>query len=448
MRSFHLLMALLSTCLGASVQAQKFTGVLTYPGGADQRLVLWSTRGAEHLRYDSTTTDAQGRFAFAGKTFPVGFYQLSVHDSDRVDVILNPADKEVELEIDGTPLQYHVMVRHSEENKRLWAYKLISRQAQAVQAAARQERIALQPTEIDRMRQLDSIQYTSQRQQQAQLTELLAGAPKSYFARTVGASRMLDVATREESTAMAATFPFSDAAMLRSSVYDKAVSTYLQATPPRSEKTFYDRIDSLVLLASGDRECRAHVLGVLVDMFATYGPDLALQHLVDKHIAGKQGDAGLSPELTEKVKGLLTTTTGAIAPDVRLPELDGDSVRLSDLLVKNRYTAVFFYSSTCDHCHLQMPVLIDVHANYRPKGFGVVGIALDTDSAEFVNTLKDEHLSWPSFSELQAWGSPAAKAFHVSATPAFFLLDAERRIIGKPMDAEELRSMLAGLLGQ
>lgn len=443
MRTLILPTALLLTI--ARLHAQELHGALTYPTGGNQRLVLWSTVGADHVRFDSTTTDANGRFTFPVKTFPTGFYQLSVNDSDRVDIILDPEDEEVLLEIDGTPLQYHLVVRRSEENKRLWAYKVISHEAQVVQHAAQQERMALQPTEVTRMRELDSIQYMSQLRQQDQLTRLVTGAPRSYFARTVGTSRMLDVAMRDGSSAMAATFPFSDPDMLRSSVFDKAVGIFLQASPPRTEKEFYARVDSLVLLASGDKECRTHVLAVLVDMFATYGPDLALQHVVDTHIAGRD-PSDLPTGILARVKDLLATTTGAIAPDMALPRLEGDSVRISDLVKGNRYTVLFFYSSGCDHCHQQMPVLLNTYANYRPKGLGVVGIALDTDTTEFLRTIQDEHLSWPCYSEFQAWGSPAAKAFHVGATPGFFLLDPQRRIVAKPVDAADLDLLLAPLL--
>ena len=76
MRWFLLPFAVLAMCSSGSLHAQKFSGVLAYPGGAEQRLVLWSTRGTEHLRFDSNTAGAQGRFAFAAKRFPVGFYQL------------------------------------------------------------------------------------------------------------------------------------------------------------------------------------------------------------------------------------------------------------------------------------------------------------------------------------------------------------------------------------
>lgn len=442
-----LLLALAVLGHAHALNAQELHGALTFPAGARQRIVLWATLGSEHVRFDSTTTDANGRFAFAAKSFPLGFYQLSVNDSDRVDLILDPGEKEVHVEMMGTPLQNNLLVRHSEENKRLWAYKMISREAQAVQNAARQERMSLQPTEVMRMRALDSIQYTSQLRQQELLTQLLSGAPRSYFARTVGASRMLDVAMRDGSSTMAAGFPFGDPAMLRSSVYDKAVGIYLQAAPPHSEKEFYARVDSLVLLASGDPGCRMHVVALLVDMFATYGPDLALQHVVDTHIAGHD-PAELPPGILARVKDLLATTTGAIAPDVALPRLEGDSVHVSDLVKGNRYTALFFYASGCDHCHQQMPVLLNTYANYRPKGFGVVGIALDTDTTEFLNTIKDQHLSWPCFSEFQAWGSPAAKAFHVSATPGFYLLDPQRRIVAKPVDAAELDALLPDLFRQ
>ncbi len=138
---------------------------------------------------------------------------------------------------------------------------------------------------------------------------------------------------------------------------------------------------------------------------------------------------------------------GAQAPDGVLPSpITGRSEHLIPLARNAPFTLLFFYSSTCDHCHEQMGPLNALYARYAPKGLQVLGVALDADEGEFRRNIEERGLAFPCYSELMAWGSPVARAFAVRATPWFILLNREGRIVAKPHDAEELAEMLPTLL--
>src|SRR5690606_15455096 len=146
-------------------------------------------------------------------------------------------------------------------------------------------------------------------------------------------------------------------------------------------------------------------------------------------------------ELRAATEGLLRVSIGATAPIVFLVDpVKHDTLELADLLKGQSYTLLFFYSSTCDHCHVQMPGLMALYREDREKGFQVLGIALDSDLEEFQSGITERGLTWPSFSELNGWGSSAAKAFAVKSTPSLFLLDSNGVIVAKPYDHQELRT--------
>jgi peroxiredoxin len=130
---------------------------------------------------------------------------------------------------------------------------------------------------------------------------------------------------------------------------------------------------------------------------------------------------------------------------VHLPVPGSDTLVLSRILQDHSYVLLFFYSSTCEHCHDEMPPLVELHRKYVDRGFSVVGIALDADTSEFHETIREEGLPWSSTSELSGWGSLAAKSYVVKATPAMFLLDRTGTIIAKPFDAHELAELLGSL---
>lgn len=386
---------------------------------------------------DSTRVSPDGGFAFAEREFPLGFYHLSINDTDRVDLILDPAEKHVDLVFSGTPLQRHIVVKRSDENKRLWEYKLVSKESQAIQAGVMAEKKGLQVNDTKRMLELDSISGRAIALQQSYLEGVINGSPKSYFAKVIKADRGVDDARDQNPLAVMKVFDFSDPSLMRSSVYDKAVMTFLRNIHASAEEQFVSASDSLLAYAGKDPECRAYMLDHLIDLYATYGPEMPLQYLIDRYVVSAQGMAALDPALHEKVADILKVGVGADAPDVNLPSAHGP-LALRSLVEHARYTALFFYSSTCEHCHAEMPVMKEVYTSFKPKGIEVIGVALDPDSTEFQKTIDEKGLPWSCYSEFNGWGSSIAKAFRVKATPTFYLLDQHMRIVAKPVDAVAL----------
>lgn len=386
---------------------------------------------------DSTVVSAEGRFAFAQREFPLGFYHLSINDTDQVDLILDPGEKHVELTFSGTPLQRHIAVKRSDENKRLWEYKLVSKEAQAVQAGVFEEKQKLAAGDTKRMLELDSIAARATTLQQAHLQGILSGYPKSYFARVVKADKGVDEAREQNPLAVMKVFDFSDASLMRSSVYDKAVMTFLRNIHASSEEQFVSASDSLLAYAGRDPECRAYMLDHLIDLYSTYGPEMPLQYLIDRYVVSPAGMAAIDPALHAKVADILKVGVGSDAPDVDLPGPEGP-IALRPLVEQARYTVLFFYSSTCDHCRAEMPVVKDVYSTFHPKGLEVIGIALDPDTTEFQKAINENGLPWRCYSEFNGWGSSLAKAFRVKATPWFYVLDRRMRIAAKPVDGVAL----------
>ena len=427
--------------LASELSAQKISGRIVGLESGSEFLVLRESRGSLSRSIDSVRFGSHGEFAFPERSYPLGFYELVLSDSDRVDLILDPRERTVELEFSGVPLQRHIRVLRSEENKRLWDYKLVSRESQAVQASAFAERRSLLPDQTRRMLELDSVTARAIALQKAHLLGIIEGYPKSYFAKVLSADRAVEGARDQEPMALLKEFDLSDPSLMRSSSYDKAVMTFLRNIHAVSEEQFVSATDSLVLYAGRDPECRAYMLDHLIDLFSTYGPEMPLRHLIDHYVTSPEDLRNIDPSLQAKVNELLKVSVGTIAPDVDLPGPDGP-LPLREIIQKNRCTALFFYSSTCEHCHQQMPAVKESYVLFRPKGFEVIGIALDADSIEFQKMILEKGLPWRCYSEFNGWGSKVAKAFQVHATPAFVLLDDKMRIIAKPVDGVDLGNFL------
>ena len=73
---------------------------------------------------------------------------------------------------------------------------------------------------------------------------------------------------------------------------------------------------------------------------------------------------------------------GKPAPDLRLKDLDGKEVSLAGL--KGKGVFVNFWATWCDPCRIEIPWLIDLQAKYGPRGFTVVGVAMDDEGRSAV----------------------------------------------------------------
>jgi thiol-disulfide isomerase/thioredoxin len=69
-------------------------------------------------------------------------------------------------------------------------------------------------------------------------------------------------------------------------------------------------------------------------------------------------------------------------PDLTLKDLDGKDVSLESL--KGKVVLVNFWATWCEPCKMEIPELIELQQEYGPKGFTVLGIAMDDEGRSAV----------------------------------------------------------------
>jgi peroxiredoxin len=421
--------------------AQHIIGSLPVGAAGDGYVHLLVSRGSRVRALDSVPIGPDGRFRFTPRDFAQGFYHLAINDTDRVDIILGTSEPSVTLDFSGIPLQENIAVHRSEENKRLWDHKRVSRQVHAILSDVVAQKHGLSGEPASRLEALDSMANRALALKRAFLDGVVTGYPESYFAKVINADRSLESAVDRGPHAVLEAFDLSDASLMRSSLYDKAVMTYLRNLRPVNEEQFIGATDTLLERAGRDPECRAYMVDYLLELFSTYGPETALRHLIDRELMSPNSLGSMDPKLRSIVEEVRRVRVGAQAPDVMLPDTVAP-VPLRSIVERNRYTVLFFYSSDCEHCHAEMPALKEVYATFKPLRTEVIGVALDADSSEFERTVVRNGLPWRCFSEFNGWGSTIAKAYRVKATPWFYVLDQRMLIADIPVDAVALHNWL------
>ena len=142
---------------------------------------------------------------------------------------------------------------------------------------------------------------------------------------------------------------------------------------------------------------------------------------------------------SEKVK-LLATAIGRIAPDFSWKE-HGKDFQLSNLNDAKNYVLVF-WSTECSHCLKEIP---ELHAFLQDKkNLKVIAFAMENNEARW-KSLKTTLPNWHHVLGLNKWENKTAKEYNINATPTYFVLDSNKKIIANPIALKDLETLIKQL---
>ena len=178
----------------------------------------------------------------------------------------------------------------------------------------------------------------------------------------------------------------------------------------------------------------------------SYSMELAqLQALAAKVPAEYQSNERIA-KLLQRIEVLAKTAVGQKFTDFTLPDPEGNPMKLSDIIAKNKYTLIDFWASWCGPCRREMPNVIAAYKEYNKKGFGIVGVSLDNDADKWKAAIKEMGMTWDHMSDVKGWQCEGAALYGVNSIPATVLVAQDGTIIERNLRGEAIKEKLAELL--
>lgn len=168
------------------------------------------------------------------------------------------------------------------------------------------------------------------------------------------------------------------------------------------------------------------VLSELIDIFDVYQMD----DFKTKYLGmAKNLKCTINDRLASTLKSNANIEMGAVFPNYKFQSATNTTAKsIHD--VKADKKVIVFWSSTCSHCETELPKLLEKYNDLKAKNIQVIALSLDVDKNSYSN--KIAAFPWVNDSELRGWNSSYVDTYNVHATPTYFILDANNKIINKP----------------
>ena len=135
------------------------------------------------------------------------------------------------------------------------------------------------------------------------------------------------------------------------------------------------------------------------------------------------------------------TSINKVAPDFTLEIVKDEKIELINLrnYDEAKHYIIVFWSNTCSHCLQELPRL-QKYVNALEEGaLKVIAVGLEDDIFSWKDRIEDLSSFIHVFGDGK-WDNKIGNAYGVTATPTYFILDENKKIVAKPYDFDAIKT--------
>ena len=251
---------------------------------------------------------------------------------------------------------------------------------------------------------------------------------------------------------------FYDDRLVRTPFFEGRIDKYFEQLVYPNADSVKKEMDWMLGYASISEDMQKFLLLKFINRYYNQKymwEDAVFVHLFEKYISNKeypwlttQG----KKQITDRAYSLMANITGTPAANIELKNVEDKTTSLYE--VDAPFTLVTIWDPTCGHCKETLPKLDSMYrAKWKGLGMKMFALAKETDGTKqtWLTFVKDHKLSdwihvYYSKEEDKARiesGIPGySQLYDVQSFPTLYLLDKDKKIIGKKLTEEQVDEIL------
>ena len=463
----------------------------TIKGVVKDTVYLANYYGNKLMYNDTAIADAKGKVVFADKRgYRPGVYAVVIHGPRYFEFLAN--EPLVVMSSDTSDLGGRLVVEKSIENQVFMEYvRFINVQRKEADVVSKEREATGDPIRKAALRErLVGYEKAIRSYQE----DLVAKHPGTYVATIVRMSMSpeeKEVRKADGTLDSAGTYysyrahfwdntDLTDERILRTPVFQNKFDEYITKVVPQIPDTINKCADDLIQRMDKNHSedlwrFAVHNITYKYETSDIMGMDAVFVHMAQTYYCPKPGQKSRATwmgdekldKLCERARKTAPIIIGAQAKNIILT--DTTEQNWVDMYrIPHEYVLVIFWDPHCGHCKKTLPGIYTAYKDsLRPLDVEVYAVAKATDSVlfsdwkEFIIENKldwiNAGLTWhvytdakqnpskyiPSVTTIESLNY--ADAWDVYSTPKFFLLDADRKIIGKQLAPKQMVDLIAQL---
>lgn len=123
-----------------------------------------------------------------------------------------------------------------------------------------------------------------------------------------------------------------------------------------------------------------------------------------------------------ELKNRLETAQSSSFPELELPDINGQKVKLSSL--DAQLVMIYFWAAgAAEQKMLNLDVIKPLYEKYHDLGFEIYAVSLDADKTAWAGVVKNQKLPWVNVCDGLGTLSPAVGLYNVASVPTVYFID-------------------------
>ncbi|HOZ30426.1 MAG TPA: DUF5106 domain-containing protein [Bacteroidales bacterium] len=452
------------------LNAQAYEIKVKINGISDTLIYLGHHFGEKKYVIDTTRIDSKGNAVFSGdKELDKGIYLIVMPSKGMTYFeILISDNQKFSIETDTINFTKNMKVKGCKENIVFNEYQLKMEDIQKRRMELNKEYEAAGENE-DEKKRISDLMNSLNDERLEYMDKIISQNSGTFFSKVLLALKEVKIPESpkdENGEEIDPQFPykfykshywdyidFSENGLLRTPIYENKLNYYFEKMVVPIADSMMPEARAIIrkTYEGGDSLMFQFTTSHLLHYFESskvMGYDAVFVDIAEEwYLSGKAwwADSVFMPKLIERVEKITPTKLGNIAIDLtRMQTIDDKYLSLHQ--VDADYTILVFFEPSCGHCKKEVPKLMDEYRDsLKILNVNIFALYTQYDKEEWKTFLDEKNLYEDGWHNVWDGPYPHSKFrdfYDIYSTPVIYVLNREKRIIGKRIGVESIKDLI------